>query len=53
MSGGEFTLLLIEKLNGRKFDEETRAIIDYAGFVFLVLLGIYLLVGDLGQFVLR
>lgn len=53
LPGGALVLLLIEAARSKKFDKDTEALINYGGYVILVLLGIYLFNRDLAAFVMR
>ena len=47
LDGGHVLFLLIEKLRGRKLDEDTINKIGNAGFMFLIILMIYVIFNDI------
>ena len=50
LDGGQVTLITIEKLRGKQFEDETVQKINFAGFMFLIFLSILVFVKDLVQF---
>lgn len=48
-AGGALALLLIEAVRRQALDRDTEGVINYAGYVFLILTGIYLFTRDLDR----